>query len=97
MSTATADTMSITSQEAVVAAAATVIVDEESDFDLSSDEDDFEYDEEQMEAMYRAYEAMLKREAEQNPPEIGYCGFPCDGKCATCGGSGDGFDMSDEV
>ena len=92
--TATTDTMSTV--------ATTSVVGDDSDFDYSlSSSDDDEYDDEQMETLYRQYDEMLKREAEENPPEIGYCGFPCDGKCATCGGSGGGsgggFDMSDEV
>ena len=59
---------------------------------------DEEYEEfflEAMEEMSRAYDEMLAKEAEENPPEIGYCGFPCDGRCPTCGGAG-GFDMADE-
>jgi hypothetical protein len=51
-----------------------------------------------MEEMSRQYDEILQRETEENPPEIGYCGFPCDGRCPTCIDSGaGGFDMSDEV
>jgi hypothetical protein len=47
-----------------------------------------------MEEISRAYDEMLAKEAAENPPEIGYCGFPCDGRCQTCSS---GFDLADEV
>ena len=55
----------------------------------------------ELEEIYRAFDEMLERDDKNNPQEIGYCGFPCDGRCQTCGGGyngySDGFDMSGEV
>jgi hypothetical protein len=62
----------------------------------------------ELEEIYRAFDEMLERDDKNNPQEIGYCGFPCDGRCQTCGGCGGGdyggyngysggFDMSGEV
>lgn len=50
----------------------------------------------QIEEITREYEEMLKRELEQKPIEIGYCGFICDGKCYDCKGYGT-YDTADEV
>ena len=50
----------------------------------------------QMEEMEKAYDEMLAKEAKDNPVEIGYCGFPCDGRCQTCGGTGS-YDPNDEM
>ena len=52
--------------------------------------------ENQLEELYRAYDEILQKEADENPPQIGYCGFPCDGCCSECGGNS-GFDITDEV
>ena len=51
---------------------------------------------EAMEELYKMYDEMLQREAEETPQYIGYCGFPCDGYCSECGGRGT-FDMADEI
>lgn len=49
----------------------------------------------QMEEMAKLYDTMLEKEAKENPIEIGYCGFPCDGRCQQCNGSGT-YDGNDE-
>jgi len=48
----------------------------------------------QLEEIYAAYAAMLKREEEQNPPQVGFCGFRCNFGCPTC--TECGYDDSDE-
>jgi hypothetical protein len=48
----------------------------------------------QLEELYASYDVMLKREEEQNPPQIGYCGFRCNFGCPTCADYG--YDGSDE-
>ena len=60
------------------------------------DEQDQGQDQESMEELYKMYDEMLQREAEETPQYIGYCGFPCDGYCSECGGRGT-FDMVDEI
>jgi hypothetical protein len=47
----------------------------------------------ELEEIYAAYDVMLKREEEQNP-QIGFCGFPCNFGCPTC--TECGYDDSDE-
>jgi hypothetical protein len=53
-------------------------------------------DQEAMEELYKMYDEMLEREADETPQYIGYCGFPCDGYCSECGGRAT-FDMADEI
>lgn len=66
------------------------------EFYLSSeDEDETVYYDADMAAVQQAYDRMLEAEAKAANLEIGYCGFPCDGKCSSCCGSG--FDMEEEV
>ena len=48
-----------------------------------------------LEEVARQYDEMLAKEMEANRVEIGYCGFPCDGRCQTCGGTGS-YDPNDE-
>ena len=43
-----------------------------------------------------AFYDYLDEEVEDEEDEAGYCGFPCDGHCPTCGGAGT-FDMDGEV
>lgn len=47
------------------------------------------------EEIARQYDEVVAKEMEINLPEIGYCGFPCDGKCQTCGSNGS-YDTNDE-
>lgn len=49
----------------------------------------------EVEEIAEAYEKFIANEMEANPPEIGYCGFPCDGCCQECKGSGM-YDGADE-
>lgn len=51
---------------------------------------------EEDEMINRQYDAMLEQGERNNPQETSYCGFPCDGRCQTCG-DGYGFDMCDEI
>jgi hypothetical protein len=48
----------------------------------------------ELEEIYAAYDEILKREEEQNPPQIGFCGFPCNFGCPAC--TDCGYDDSDE-
>jgi hypothetical protein len=50
----------------------------------------------QIEEISNQYDEMVQDELEQNPIEIGYCGFICDGKCYDCIGSGT-YNTADEV
>lgn len=84
--------MSITSQEVV----ATFVVDDSNVYLASNENQEHHYNQEEIESIYAAYDDMLDREAKENLPEIGYCGFPCDGKCSACGCTG-GFKIEDEV
>jgi hypothetical protein len=59
---------------------------------------EYEFSEEelaQLEEIYEQYDAMLKKEEEQNPVQIGFCGFGCNFGCPTCVNSG--YDDSDEL
>lgn len=65
---------------------------------MSSVEDiyscEYEFSDEELallEEVARQYDEMLAKEMEA----IGYCGFPCDGRCQTCGGTGS-YDPNDE-
>ena len=55
-------------------------------------EDEFNELMDEINAMYD----YLDEEVEDKENETGYCGFPCDGHCPTCGGAGT-FDMDGEV
>ena len=67
------------------------------EFTLSQDESQTEVSEEilqQLEEMSQAYDKYLESLDEE--PEIGYCGFICDGGCNTCKGAGT-FNLEDEI
>lgn len=49
-----------------------------------------------MEEINAMYDYLDEVEVEDTQDQIGYCGFPCDGHCPTCGGAGT-FDMDGEV
>lgn len=47
-----------------------------------------------LEECSKEYDEYLRKEEEQNPPSIGYCGFQCNFGCPRCSNSG--YDASDE-
>ena len=59
-------------------------------------EQEQEQEQDAMEELYKMYDEMIQREADEIPQYIGYCGFPCDGCCSECGGRAK-FDMADEI
>jgi len=50
----------------------------------------------QIEEISKQYDEMVQDELEHTHPEIGYCGFICDGNCCECKDSGT-YDTADEV
>jgi len=58
---------------------------------------EYEYSAEELallEEIYKEYVEMIENELEKNPPQIGFCGFPCNFGCSTCVNCG--YDDSDE-
>jgi len=63
---------------------------------MSSNQEFTEEELNQIEEISKQYDEMVQDELEQNPIEMGNCGFICDGKCYDCIGSGT-YDTADEV